>query len=110
MLGVGNHLGQTARHAQTQSLPYLPPHPALYNITITEDNQLYNPWTEGWGHTPDPIDTHTLRVFLKNPDGIKPKTTHICNKLDTGLKELADMSAGIILINKHSSDTKQVEV
>ena len=110
MLGVGNHLGQTARQPQTQPLPYLPPHPEPYNLTKTPENQLYDPWPEGWGHAPDPIDTQTVRIFLKNPDGIKPKTKDICNKLDTGLKELADMSAGIILINEHNSDTKQIKV
>ena len=110
MLGVGNHLGQTARQPQTQPLPYLPPHPEPYNLTKTPENQLYDPWPEGWGHAPDPIDTQTVRIFLKNPDGIKPKTKDICNKLDTGLKELADMSAGIILINEHNSDTKQRDV
>ena len=110
MLGVGNHLGLTARQTQTQPLPYLPPYPAPYNINRTEDNQLYNPWPEGWGHAPDSINNNTLRIFLKNPDGIKPKTKDTCNKLDTGLKEFVDMGAGIILINEHNSDTKQIKV
>ena len=106
ILGVGNHLGQTAQHTQTHHLPHLPPHPAPYNLAHTPDNQPYDPWPEGWGHAPDPIDDNTLRIFLKNPDGIKPKIKDNCNKLDTGLKDLADLGAGIILINEHNSDTK----
>ena len=110
MLGVGNHLGHTARHTQTHHLPHLPPHPAPYDLAHTPDNQQYDPWPEGWDHAPDPIDDNTLRVFLKNPDGIKPKAKDNCNKLDTGLKEFADLGVGIILINEHNSDTKQMEV
>ena len=86
MLGVGDHLGQTTRHTQTQLLPHLPLHPALYDLTQTENNQQYDPCPEGWGHAPDPTNENTLRIFLKNPDGIKPKENQNCNKLDTGLK------------------------
>ena len=32
--------------------------------------------------------------------------TEKCNKLDTGLFELADLEARILLINDHNSDTK----
>ena len=71
MLGVGNHLGQ---QAQTQNaLPYLPQHPAPYNIDLTPGNTRYDPWPEGWGHAPEQIDNQTLRILMKNPDGIKPK-------------------------------------
>ena len=100
MLGVENYLGHTARDTQTHQLPHLPPHPASYELTQAENNQQYDPWSEGWRYAPDPTNENTLRIFLKNPDGIKPKEKQNCNKLDTGLKEFADLGTGIILLNE----------
>ena len=47
---------------------------------------------------------------MKNPNGIRPRMSHQCNKLETGLPELFDMNAGIILLNEHNVDTKKPEV
>ena len=47
---------------------------------------------------------------MKNPDGIKPKQADNFEKLEGGLKEMFDLQAGIILINEHNTDTKQIEV
>ena len=108
MLGVGNHLGQNEQINNT--LPYLPNHPAPYNINVTSTNTRYNPWPGGWGHAPEPIDNQTLRILMKKPDGIKPKSSDHCEKLEAGLKDMADLHVGIILINERNSDTKQMEV
>ena len=78
MLGVENHLRQQAQ-APTP-LPYLSLYPAPYNINVSTANTRDDPWTEGWGHAPEPIDNQTLRILMKSPNGIKPKTTDHCKK------------------------------
>ena len=108
MLGVGNHLGQQVPAPTT--LPYLPPYPTPINISVTPENTRYDPWPEGWGHAPEPIDNQTLRILMKNPDGIRPKQSDNCEKLEGGLKDMFDLQAGIILINEHNADTKQIDV
>ena len=84
-------------------------HPTPYS-TPPEDGDFLDPWPEGWGHASEPIDHQNLRVLLKNPNGIRPRTSDVCNKLDTGLLVLVDLDAGLLLINEHNSDTKQLEV
>ena len=42
--------------------------------------------------------------------GLNPKHPITAMKLESGLKEMAELQVGIILINEHNSDTKQIEV
>ena len=42
--------------------------------------------------------------------GSNLKQQTIAKKLETSLKEMADLQAGIILLNEHNSDTKKMEV
>ena len=47
---------------------------------------------------------------MKNPDGITPRLSETCTKLDIGLQDYSNMNAGILQINEHNSDTKNSEV
>jgi len=80
-----------------------------YNTSI-EDDKFFDPWPESGGHAPEPINHQTLRVILKNLNGIKPKKSNECNKLDTRLLEWANLDARLLLINEHNSGTKQLKV
>ena len=116
MLGIENYSGQQNPAANTlhntsnttNTLPYLSQYPAPYKKK--HDETPYNPWPDGWGHTPEPIGNETLRIFLKNLNGIRPWATQQCTKLDTGLPEFSDLTAGILLLNEHNTDTKKPEV
>ena len=47
---------------------------------------------------------------MKNPDGVRLRITQECVKLDTGLQDMHDLDGGIVLFNKHDSDTKKNEI
>ena len=46
---------------------------------------------------------------MKNPIGLTPKTSDNCEKLEASLKDMVDLQAGIILINEHNLETKQMK-
>ena len=90
---------------QIRPIPHCP-----YDITSKLDGTPYDPWPDGWGHSPTEITDDTLRLFLKNPNGIIPSPGKVCPKLMHGLQSMADLGAGIILLNETNCDVKRSDV
>ena len=86
------------------------PEPCPYDINSTYDGTPYDPWPDSWGHSPSDIQNDTLRLFLKNPNGIMSIPGQACPKLIHGLQDMADLGAGMILLNEINCDTKQSDV
>jgi len=91
---------------QNQSQPNNYP----YDITPTIEGVPYGPWPDRWGHSPSEINNDTLRLFLKNPDGIMSKSGKACPKLIHGLQGMADLGAGMILLNEINCDVKRSDI
>ena len=72
---------------QNQTINHRP-----YDITSKIDGTPYDPWPDGWGHSPTEITEDTLRLFFKNPDGIISSSGKVCPKLMTGLQGMADQN------------------
>ena len=90
---------------QNQTINHCP-----YDITSKIDGTPYDPWPDGWGHSPTEITEDTLRLFFKNPDGIISSSGKVCPKLMTGLQGMADLGAGIILLNEINCDVKRSDI
>ena len=84
--------------------------PCPYDITSTIDRDPYDPWPNGWGHSPTEINEDTFRLFFKNPDGIMSVSRKACPKLMNGLQDMAELGTGMILLNEINCDVKRSDI
>ena len=57
-----------------------------------------------------PIQSTTLRLIQKNPNGFHTRHNMTCTKLTNGLQDMMDLDAGVILFNETNTDWQNYDL